>query len=71
MRVLDDTRDAPVAGRHDRGIPPDEKRAARLQRTVVGRVELDPREAHADDDVGPDAYAAVDGDLVLLGDAVA
>src|SRR5207247_8371741 len=49
----------------------DEKRAARLQRPLVGRVELDAREAHADDDVLPHADAAIDRDLIALGDAVA
>src|SRR5260370_12469438 len=71
MRVLDDARDTPVARRHDRGVAPDEKRAARLQRAMVGALERDAREAHADDDVVADADAAVAGDLVILGHTLA
>ncbi|HJQ74505.1 MAG TPA: hypothetical protein VJ814_06435, partial [Gaiellaceae bacterium] len=35
---------------HDGGPAPEEVRAAALQRPLVGRVDLDPREAHADHD---------------------
>src|SRR4029077_13931215 len=70
MRVLDDPRHVAIAGRHDCGVATDEKRAARLQRAFVGRIDLDAREAHADDDVVSDADAPVDGDLILLRDAV-
>ena len=71
MRILDDARHVAVAHRHDRRVAADEERATRLQRPLVGRIELHTREPHADDDVLPHADAAVDGHLVLLRDAVA
>src|SRR5436190_17423726 len=71
VRILDDAGDTAVVHGHDRRIAADEERAAGLEWPLVARVELDSGEAHADDDVLADADAAVDGNLVLLGDPVA
>jgi hypothetical protein len=71
MRVLDDASDATLVHGHDRGIAADEEGTPRLQGAIVGRIELDAGEAHADNDVVSDSDAAVDGDLVVLRDTVA
>src|SRR6266540_1671645 len=71
VRVLLDARDVAVTRRHDRGVAPDEVVAARLERALVGGVRLHAREPHADDDALADADAAVDGHVVILGNAVA
>src|SRR5581483_3724717 len=71
MRMLLDAGDPSVARRHDRGVAAYEVEAARLQRALVGLVRLDTREAHADDDTVADTDAAIDSDVVALGEPLA
>jgi uncharacterized protein len=68
--MLLDAHDSAVPHVHDGGPAAEEIRAPALQRPLVGRVELDAREAHADDDTIRQADRALDHDVVALGGAI-
>ena len=70
MRVLLDAHDPAVTHVDDCRPAAEEVRAATLQRPLVGRIELDPREAHADDHAVGEPDRAVDDDVVVLGGAI-
>src|SRR6266513_3925512 len=67
MRVLLHTYDPAVAHVDDGRPAAEEVRAAALQRPLVERIELDPREAHADDHAVGEPDRPVDDDVVVLG----
>src|SRR5256714_13134087 len=67
MRVLLDADDPAIAHVDDGRPPAEEVRAAALERPFVGLVELDPREAHADDHAVGEPDGPVDDDVVVLG----
>jgi hypothetical protein len=68
VRELLDTNDMAVVHVDDARPASEKVRAPTLQRTLVGRVDLDAREPNADDDAVGKTDRAVDDDVVRLGD---
>ena len=70
MWVLLDPNDMSAPDVDEARPPAEEVRATALERTVVGRIHLHPREAHAHDDAIGQADRPVDSDVVVLSDAL-
>src|SRR5690242_5485204 len=68
--MLLDPHDSAVAHVDDGSPTAQEVRATALQRPLVGGIELDPREAHADHHAVGETDGSVDHDVIVLGGAI-